>query len=121
MVVCTYSECGNEWNDVIYRHVIIMCDSHGVGGGGGNIEVGHIEGPPCLLNVFQAELMSPTRSERCARCMYHVCTYKPAPLAVLLATVVTHSEPVLPGVLCIYSVQCICIELLIFTCSTADM
>ena len=26
-----------------------------------------------------------------------VCTYKPAPLVVLLATVVTHSEPVLPG------------------------
>ena len=54
------------------------------------------EGPPCVLNVFQAELMSPTRSERCARCMCHVCTYKPAPLAVLLATLVTHSEPVLP-------------------------
>ena len=55
------------------------------------------EGPPCVLNVFQTELMSPTRSERCARCMCHVCTYKPAPLVVLLATVVTHSEPVLPG------------------------
>ena len=47
--------------------------------------------------MFQAELMSPTRSERCARCMCHACTYKPAPLVVLLATVVTHSEPVLPG------------------------
>ena len=32
------------------------------------------EGTPCLLNVFLAELMSPTRSERCARCMGHVCT-----------------------------------------------
>ena len=63
------------------------------------------EGPPCVLNVFQAELMSPTRSERCARCMCHVCTYKPAPLAVLLATVVTHSEPVLPGGMYLY-VQC---------------
>ena len=65
----------------MYTHVIIMCDSHGVGGGGGNIKVGHVEGPPCILNIFQAERMSPTRSERCARCMCHLCTYKPAPLA----------------------------------------
>ena len=69
-------------------------------GGGGNIRGGWVtcvEGTPCLLNVFQSELMSPTRCERCARCMCRVCTYKPAPLVVLLATVVTHSEPVLPG------------------------
>ena len=33
------------------------------------------EGLISLLNVFQAELMSPTRSERCARCMCHVCTH----------------------------------------------
>ena len=64
------------------------------------------EGPPCVLNVFQAELMSPTRSERCARCMCHVCTYKPAPLAFLLATVVTHSVPVLPGWVSYMYVQC---------------
>ena len=62
--------------------------------------VGHTCAWAGIINVFQSELMSImsiTWSERCARCMCCVCTYKPAPLVILLATVVTHSELVLSG------------------------